>query len=58
MRNNITSVTTRAEVAQPGEEKAPGTPYSTFQLKGAKIKMKRDFLPGHVVIGQGAMASN
>jgi len=44
---------------QPGEEKAPGRPYAAFQyLKGPRRELERDFLQGHVVIGQGGMALN
>ena len=43
---------------QPGEEKAPGTPYSSLPVREGEPtgKLERDFLQGHVVIGQGRTA--
>lgn len=47
----------RPVIVQPGE--ASGRLSSTFQcLKGATRELGRGVLPGHVVIGQGEMASN
>jgi len=44
---------------QPGEEKAPGKPYSSLSgLRGLIRKMGTNFLEGLVVIGQAVMALN
>jgi len=50
----------RAGVVQPGEEKVPGTPYSSLsKLKGGLIrKTGRNFLAGPVATGQGVMVLN
>jgi len=50
----------RVGVIQPGEVKAAGRPYCSLSvLKGGLIrKLERDFLQGHVGIGQGVMTLN
>jgi len=49
----------RAGAVQPGEEKAVGRPYCGLPVpEGAARELERDFLQGHVVIGQGIMALN
>jgi len=47
-------------VIQPGEEKAPGRPYSSLPVpeRGPIGKLERDFLEGHGVIGQGVITSS
>lgn len=47
----------RVGIFQPGEEKVPGRPHSTFQyLKAATQELER--VCRHVVIGQEVMALN
>jgi len=44
---------------QPGEEKAPGDLTVAFRyLKGPARKLERDFLQGHVRLGQRVVAAN
>ena len=45
-------------VVQRGEKKAPGRPYSSLAVpkRGPTRKLERDFLQGHVVIGQEGRA--
>ena len=49
----------RVGVVQPGEEKAPGRPYSGLPvLKGGYRKDGEGLLSGSVVMGQGVMVLN
>jgi len=50
----------RVGAVQPGQEKAPGWPYSSLPVPEGGLqeggRIERDFLQGCVVIGQGGMA--